>query len=410
MLNWTTHKTKNVPVMMYSHDGFGLGHIRRNYLIARRMVTEIMNSHVLMVTGCIVPPFSYLPKGVDFVKLPSILKVDNGTWQQRTLGMDGRDFRQLRSTFIRECAQILKPQVLLVDYTPTGVWDELVPTLKMLKERKPSPKIILGLRDILDTPKRTMDIWKSEGAYDVIKEYYDKILVYGCKEFFDTASNYGLSDGLGDKVTYCGYLCSEGTLDSNRNIRKELDLGDKKLILITAGGGYDAYPMMQLGIKALRRVFKKTNAQAVLITGPLMSRENREALEMQAAGLPIRILESADTVCYINAADIVITMAGYNTLMDSVFFKKDIIVIPREGPSAEQTMRAKLFARQGLVTALEPATRVNPAELAEITLEKLQKPSIPAGHMAVNGLSTAVREIKSELSQLTCNSELLKTG
>jgi hypothetical protein len=30
--------------------------------------------------------------------------------------------------------------------------------------------------------------------------------------------------------------------------------------------------------------------------------------------------------------------------------------------------------------------------------------------MAVNGLSTAVREIKSELSQLTCSGELLKTG
>ncbi|MHC4616727.1 MAG: glycosyltransferase family protein [Planctomycetota bacterium] len=391
-------RSAKVPVIMYSHDGFGLGHIRRNYLIARRTVAEIRNSHILLVTGCIVPPFSYLPDGIDFVKLPSIVKVDNGLWRPRTLGIDLRDFQQLRSTFILKCAEIVRPRVVVVDYTPTGVWRELVPALDMLKRRKSPPKIILGLRDILDTPQQIRRLWKSEGAYDVIREYYDKILIYGSREFFDTAGSYGLSDDLANKVTYCGYLCSGGTLDSKRDIRKELGLADCRLILVTAGGGYDAYPMMQLSVKALRHVMKQTRARAVLITGPLMNRESCGALEIQAAGLPIHILKSADTPCYIEAADLVITMAGYNTLLDSVFFKKKIIVIPRNGPSAEQRLRAGLFAKRGLVTALKPAAELTAAELAEITLEKIHTPSIPASHIPLDGLSRTVRQIKAVVS------------
>jgi len=410
MLYWATPESRNVPIIMYSHDGFGLGHIRRNYLIARRSVREIVSSHILLVTGCIVPPFSYLPDGVDFVKLPSIVKVDNGLWRPRTLGMGLKDFQKLRSTFIRKCAEIVKPRVVVVDYTPTGVWRELVPVLDMLKNRKYPPKIILGLRDILDTPERTRHLWTREGAYEVMKEYYDKILIYGCREVFDTAGSYGLSDVLADKVTYCGYLCSEGALDSARDIRSELGLGDSKLVVVTAGGGYDAYPMMQLCIEALRQVLKRASARAVLITGPLMNRENREALGIQAAGLPIVVLNSADTVCYINAADVVITMAGYNTLVDSVFFRKNIIVIPRNGPSAEQRLRAGLFAEKGLVTSPGSAAEVTAAELAEITIEKIHAPSVPAGGIGLDGLSRTVREIKAVVSEPRRADQLLKTG
>lgn len=396
-MTYPKQKGRKYSIMMYSHDGFGLGHIRRNYLIARHGVRKIPCSSFLMITGSLVPPFFYLPQGIDYIKLPSIIKISNGHWSPRTLSIGFDDFKNLRSCAIRHVAEIFKPDLFIADYTPTGIWHELVPTFEMLKNRSNPTQIILGLRDILDTPALTREFWQQERAYEFLKRYYDKILIYGCREVFDTAYHYDLLDGFEDKVTYCGYLCSQDTNNSNDEIRQKLGLKRQNLILITAGGGYDAYPIMQLSIKALKKVLSKVSAEAIFITGPLMNPESYELLISHSKDLPIHFLRFDDTLNYIKSADLVITMAGYNTLMDSVSAKKNIIVIPRSGPSAEQVMRAEIFQKLGLVTSLKPAEKVSSTELAEVIIERLNKPLVPNISISMNGLSRAVSEIKNML-------------
>ena len=41
--------------------------------------------------------------------------------------------KDLRVLMIRTAAEAFRPQLLLVDYAPTGVWGELLPTLEALK-------------------------------------------------------------------------------------------------------------------------------------------------------------------------------------------------------------------------------------------------------------------------------------
>ena len=62
-----------------------------------------------------------------------------------------------------------------------------------------------------------------------------------------------------------------------------------------------------------------------------------------------------------NAADLVITMAGYNTLMDAIALRKRTLVLPRKGPSAEQLMRTEMFVRHGLVKTVLPEQMTTPA-------------------------------------------------
>jgi len=206
-----------------------------------------------------------------------------------------------------------------------------------------------------------------------------------------------LLNSFEDKVAYCGYLCSQELNNGKDKIRQKLGLKRQNLILITAGGGYDAYPMMQLSIKALRKVLREVSAEAIFITGPLMNPESYEVLVSYTEDLPIHVLRSDDTLNYIKSADLIITMAGYNTLMDSVSAKKNIIVIPRSGPSAEQVMRAEIFRKMGLVTSLKPVEQVGSTELAEVIIERLNKPLVPNISISMNGLSRAVYEIKKLL-------------
>lgn len=383
-----------ISIMTYSHDGFGLGHIKRNSLIARRGVAELPNSRFLMITSCPFPPFFTLPPGIDYIKLPSIIKVNTGIWRPRTLPADIEDFKRFRASLIMDSVDFFKPDILLVDYIPAGVWGELLPIFKHLKKQENSPKIILGLRDIIDRPGRIRALWEKEGIYDVLNKYYDKIIVYGSEEIFDTAYQYGLRDQLADKVIYSGYLCSEPDLALQKKIQGKKIHTHDKLIVVTAGGGYDAYPLMKLSIKASQNVFSKMSAHAVFITGPLMNLDDYNELKILSRGLPVRIIRNCDTTEYIHSAELIITMAGYNTLMDAIYAEKKIITMPREGPSIEQKLRVKLFDKLGLLTRLNPAKMPDCNELSEIIIKTLETPYRPPIKINMDGLKRVITEIK----------------
>ncbi len=381
---------KPVRLMLYSDDSFGLGHLKRNTAIATCFVRALPGASALLVVGCPVGAFFQLPAGVDFLKIPSIIKVDTGVYQPRALRISLERTRALRAFTIRKATEVFAPHLFLVDHMPTGIWAELLPTLKMLKRRRTRPQIILGLRDILDRPEVTRELWRRGGAYDAIGSYYDMVLIYGCQEVFDTASQYGLDDALSRKVEYCGYVCSEEPYKAREEIREELRIQKDKLVVVTAGGGYDAYPMMQACVETFRLLGDGFPLEALLITGPLMGHEGRESLRKQAEGLRVRVLKSVeDNVSYMNAADLVVTMAGYNTLVEAVRLMKRIVVIPREGPSAEQRMRAQLFSRLGLIQTISPE-QLAPSVLAQAILTNLVAGPAPPTSLSTGGLKKVV--------------------
>lgn len=380
--------------MMYSHDGFGLGHLRRNTTIANRLVAELPGSSVLLLVGSPAGAFFPLAPGIDFMKIPSVVKVGTGTWHPRTRYFEFDRTREIRVAAIQKAAELFRPDILVVDYLPTGVWGELRPTLEMLRGREDRPTIVLGLREILDDPRVSRELWTRDGAYEAIERYYDWIFVYGCREVFDTARHYGLDGPLGAKVRHCGYLSSADGCPSGAEIRAELGMTGDRLLLVTAGGGYDGYPMMSVCLRALPALAAVERLQTILVTGPLMARDQRDALRRQASGLRIRVLPDVeDGAAYMSAADVVVTMAGYNTLVDALRLRKRIVVVPRRGPSAEQRLRARLFADLGLVHVVD-ADQLTPLRLTEAIRAALATPPGPLGPVRLDGLSQVVAHLR----------------
>src|SRR5215831_524240 len=166
-----------ISVMTYSHDGYGLGHMRRNSTIAASIVRQMPHASVLMLVGCPVGAFFDLQPGVDFIKVPSIIKVAAGTYQPLGIRVTSDRVRMIRAATIATAAEALQPDILLVDHVPTGVWDELLPTLHKLKASKNHPWIVLGIRDIIDAPNVVRELWHREGTFKAINTYYDDVLI-----------------------------------------------------------------------------------------------------------------------------------------------------------------------------------------------------------------------------------------
>ena len=65
-------------ILIYSHDTFGLGHLRRCRAIAHALVEEYKHLSVMILSGSpIIGSFDFRAR-VDFVRVPGVIKLRNG--------------------------------------------------------------------------------------------------------------------------------------------------------------------------------------------------------------------------------------------------------------------------------------------------------------------------------------------
>lgn len=317
----------------------------------------------------------------------------------------------MRKELIRSAVVSFRPHVLLVDHMPHGAMGELLPALQALRNSGADTRIVLGLRDILDSPAVVRQRWQSEGAYEAIERYYDTVLVYGEREVFDMADQYGFSPTITGRLRYSGYVCTPEPPRYPARARAKCLAGaapDTKLISVMAGGGADAYPMMRACLDALPAIQAEQPAVMMLNTGPFMPTELRRDLQNRARALPGASvsISVSDTLSYMEAADLVVAMCGYNTTMELLRSGRPAILIPRAGPSAEQRTRAQLFAERGWVKMLDPDA-MDVAVLANMAVGSLRaapEPILP--RPTVQGLAAAADELLALLPQAAAVGEV----
>ena len=374
-------------VVMYTGDNMGLGHLRRCTRIASRLVRELPGTEVLLLSGLPLGcPFE-MPQGVDVVKLPSARKITTGVYEPRTLSMSQRRLIRLRTDLIRSVLDAVRPDLLLVDHLPVGVSGELLPLLPTLDS---STRVVLGLRDIVDAPEVTRRVWREQGVFEALDAHFDEVMIYGCRDLFDAARHYNLDREVRTRVHYCGYVCSDEVGEGVPSNGRKRSRRAPRRVVVTAGGGEDGYPMMRSCLEALRLAAKDIELDPVFVTGPFMPRESRELLETSAPGSVLWRVDALPDL--LETADVVLTMAGYNTLVETIRLGKRPVVIPRSGPSAEQRMRTRVFADRNLVHEVDP-TPLTPSSMAELILECCNN-STPHGVLpAMDGLADAVANL-----------------
>src|SRR4029077_4092616 len=248
--------------------------------------------------------------------------------------------------------------------------------LGVLKRARPNCAVVLGLRGILDARDVIARVWQTEGAYDALRKYYHRVIIYGSSQVFDSCGSYNLpvpSQG----IHYCGYIVNPGPVRPASDVRRALRAGNRRLVFVSAGGGHDGYALMRTYVRAIRLLESRVDFLTLMAVGVNLAPELMRELESEAKGLPIQVLTHvSDSLSHIAAADLVVCMAGYNTLSEVLYLKKRALVVPRAGPSAEQRMRAGLFANRALLEMLAPSD-LSPEVLAHRLMGALQKEDGP---------------------------------
>ncbi|MFT4038274.1 MAG: glycosyltransferase [Thermomicrobiales bacterium] len=388
-------------IVFYTHDGLGLGHFRRTVLVAQALVARVPTAAPLLVTGMPAGEGVSLPPELEYVRLPGLDKRHLFTGLPHDKHAP-REVFAVRQAMLSAVLQSFAPHLVLVDHAPAGLAEELQPLLRARPKHGRAPRFVLGLRDITYGPKQTRAAWARADALALMDEVYDEILIYGCREVYDPIRTYGLPKRVARKTRFTGYLRPTAPLRPPDDVRAELGAAGGPLVAASVGGGVDGADVLTALLHASAAGLLPEVALS-LVTGPQMPLAEQARLADLAAGLPGVSLATYrdDYLSHVAAADVVVTMGGYNSVWEAIGQGQRPIVIPRDTRSDEQQVRAQRLAELGLATVLQPHD-LTPQQLASAILAELAAPPpVPPPWLDFTGLEHAATALAAALARST---------
>ncbi len=355
-----TERLDHARILIYCHDSFGLGHLRRCRAIAHSLVANYKGVSVLILSGSpIIGSFDFKAR-VDFVRIPGVTKLKDGEYTSLGLHIDLDQTMLMRESIIYHTAASFKPDLFLVDKEPTGLRGEVVSSLRMLRDG--GTVNVLGLRDVMDETSALKTEWERKQVQPVLEELYHDILVYGLREMGNPVESIGLSDTVKQKITYTGYLDRE--LPSDRNWIAPVSINDP-YILVTAGGGGDGVEMVDWVISAYE-TDSRLPCRAIIVTGPFMQPAHQQEFHDRCETLDkVEIINFDSHIELLMSQAVgIVAMGGYNTFCEILSLDKPALIVPRSVPRQEQSIRASRATDLGLVSMLDPDSDRDPAKMA----------------------------------------------
>ncbi|MCA9260744.1 MAG: hypothetical protein KDA61_16135 [Planctomycetales bacterium] len=377
-----------IRIALYSHDTLGLGHLRRNLLIAEKLASGPLQATVLLITGAVEANFFQLPPGVDCLTLPRLQKSADGSYASGQLAISVDDLVRLRAEAILSAMETFAPDVFVVDKVATGAFGELLPALRYC-QTEGHAQCVLGIRDVLDDPATVRREWHDAGVDEFVEQFYNQIWVYGDQRVYDPIVEYDWSPTIASRVRFTGYLnqterTAESDFDPSKLLGDALACDDARrpLAVCTLGGGKDGYAVAEsflLGAVG-------ADVHAVVLTGPFMPPSQIAQLNALAAPhaniTVVDFLPGADRL--VGAADRVVAMGGYNTVCSILSHARHALLAPRVVPRQEQWLRAQRLQRLGVVDVVHPS-QLTPAAIRQ-WLDRSESPTPSRNAIDMGGL------------------------
>lgn len=390
-------------ILIYSHDTFGLGNIRRMMAVARHLARSTPDVAVLVLSGSSMLHVVRPEPRLDVVKLPCLRRDQKGKYGTKYLPLDYRKVLRLRTRLIAGTVAEFDPDLIIVDKKPFGLHHELLPALDKVKRRKRPPKTVLLLRDILDAPAVTKRTWAKNHYHDAIRLFYDLVLVVGSRKIFDLTAEYDFPTSSRGKTLFCGYLGHKRARSSRARIRDSIGVTTEPLVLVTVGGGSDGHRLVRHYLDGLSRASGMGNTKSLVVCGPDLWEQHRDEMVRAASRAPgVTLLPyTSSMIAHVEAADLVVSMAGYNTVCELLSTRKRAIVVPRTEPVHEQRIRAQRMARHELLRSIDSQALDSEPLFAAIR-EELELIHVPrCAQVDLNGLPrvrTAIARLLEEES------------
>ncbi len=345
-----------MKIIIYCQHVLGVGHFFRTLEI----VKALKAFDVILVTGGGAVE-AKIPSHVRQVKLPGLMMDENFS-QLHSVDLEKEvdEVKALRKERLLDLVKDEKPDLFLIELYPFGrraFRFELVPVLEYIaKEKKDvSCRVVCSLRDIL-VEKKDMKKYENR-VIKALNKWFDAVLIHSDPRFITLDSTFARLDQVNVPLVYTGFVTPVPDIQKVKAFREQAGLGQSgKLIIASAGGGNVGAKLLRAVIQAYQLMYdmmdKSIDTRLQVFTGPYMDDEDKMYLR-GFVDERIKVEEfTHDFVSLLGAADLSVSMGGYNTSMNIVAANIPSLIWPF-GQNREQRKRAQELARFAPIKILE---------------------------------------------------------
>ena len=355
-------------VMIVVTHLMGVGHLNRALTLARAFAE---NGHTArLVSGGL--PVPHLAQD-DMIQLPPV-RSDGEDFSRLFDAQDvlaTPELMQARADTLCAAVQDMVPDILITELFPFGrriLRDEFTALLDAAHGMVRRPIVLSSLRDVPEPPSKPRKLAYAE---EVVRRYYDGILVHSDPALTRLADSWPLAPELRALEIYTGYVSAPLPPARTREGAGE--------ILVSAGGGILGDAVFRTALATAR-----PGERWRLRIGGHNAEARIEALRSQApTNVTVEPVGPAFRDLLQNARASV-SMFGYNTAMDLLRTGIPAVVVPwSTSGQQEQTLRARSLGRLAglevvahddltpgrLRTALDKVLREGPRDATGIDLD-----------------------------------------
>ncbi|MFZ5584613.1 MAG: glycosyltransferase family protein [Thermodesulfobacteriota bacterium] len=340
-------------VLLYTHNALGLGHVFRSLAVITGLKRWAPHWDFLVVSGSSIPQV-FLAEGVEVLKLPGVrLQWADGEASLRPRHLDSMALDEvfdLRCRLIADACDCFAPDVVLVEHNPAGLMNELVPLLMKKRLRRGGARDfalahisrgILSAYPRLQLPRQSPP--HLSGSVD-LAELYDFIYVLEDRSILGEAdATWDAGPALAGRTAFLGKIGikNRAELPPLDQAKRAWGLDESPLILLSLGRlGPVARLTKALG-QALACAGLLAGRQLAAVLDPYLPPAERAGLERWADGIGARLLGfNPYLVELINAAELVVCRAGYNTCNEVRLCGARALLVPEPHGGLEQERRA----------------------------------------------------------------------
>jgi predicted glycosyltransferase len=386
-----------MKIIFYCQYVWGMGHLFRSIELARALAGH----EVILVAGGQEIDVQ-LPQHVTLVRLPGFYMDEQFT----TLIPEDPDkkieeIQQQRKEILFSLFSRHKPDLLVIELYPFGrtlFGFELQPLLDEIREgRFGKIKVVCSLRDIL-VEKRDPKAYEAR-VLNHLNAHFDLLLIHSDPKLMPLDETFSRVADIRIPIFYTGFVAQKIKPGAGKKLRQELAIGARqKLIVASAGGGRSGYALLSNLIEAVRLLPNSKQIRLEMFTGPFRDEQEFQKLSAHSdKRIRVRYF-SRRFLDYLSAADLSVSLAGYNTCMNLLATRTPALVYPYFRQREQPLRVAKI--KKHLAMKILHEKDIRPDQLSKHIQEMLQVSKLPGSvQIDLEGAANTARYLNEQLGR-----------
>jgi predicted glycosyltransferase len=170
-------------------------------------------------------------------------------------------------------------------------------------------------------------------------------------------------------------------------------------ILATSGGGADGSIVLDQFLHAAELLRPELGGRWLAVSGPLMADDDHDRLIRLGARFEVEVRRVIPELrLEIAQADCIVAMAGYNTVCDVLSYRRPAVLVPRPGPSQEQSLRGDRLQAWNAAEVVRPSG-LSSREMARAIRTVLSRGEPATPPVSLDGVQNTLDVFDATLAQ-----------